>query len=225
VRVNADRVFYREAEDRDRWAYGVGGTYSRRLSSRLSWNVSPSYRRTDFDEVSENGEDRDSQSFRLSVGGDYTTVGGINVGVSVAGVYFTFADPDRSDRQNVDVSADVGGAVRLGPATRLALQLERSTNATTAEDFSVRTQTAASAGLTHVFGPSWSAGLDLGVARDEFDDGSRVDHRVEAIARLSYAITDRLVGTGSYRFEQRFADEDENDFRRNLFTVGLTVSF
>lgn len=229
IDTSLDRITFAETDDGDRLTVGVGGSLRRDIGRALGVSVTPAYRRSFFAEPSADGLDRDSQRFQLGAGADYSWPFGLRLGVTVSPVYIDFIDPERDDDFNIDVDFDIDlGDERGIPLTRqttLTVEAGRTTDVSTAEDFSTRTSTFAGADVTHVIGPSLSAGGGLGVSRDSFDDGDRVDHDIDVGARLSYAIRSGATATLSYAFTKRFADDADNEFYRNTVRLGVTLAF
>jgi hypothetical protein len=229
IDTSLDRVAFAETDDGDRLEVGVGGSLRRGIGRQLGVSVTPSYRRAFFADPSPGEVDRDFQRFSLGAGADYSWPFGLRLGVTISPVYTDFIDPGRDDDFNIDVDFDVGvGEARGIPLTRqttLTVEAGRNTGVSTAEDFSTRTSTFAGAGIDHVIGPSLSAGGGVGVSRDSFDNGDRVDHSIDADARLSYAIRSGATATLSYAFTKRFADDADDDFYRNTVRLGVTLAF
>lgn len=228
--TSVDRIAFAETDERDRLDVAVGGSFRRDIGRNLGLSVTPSYRRTFFGETPPDELDRDSQRFSLGAGADYSWPFGLRVGVTFSAVYLDFLDPEREDEQNIDVDFNIdAGADRGIPLTRrttLNLAAGRTTDVTAAEGFATRTSTFAGADVIHIIGPSLSAGAGVEVSRDAFDgDDDRIDHNIDADARLSYALSRRVTTTLSYGFQKRFGDDPDDDFLRNTVSLGVTVVF
>jgi hypothetical protein len=225
--TSATRVTFDETDDRDRLDANIRASYQRRLGRRLTGDVGLSYRRSRFPNPSVGEADRDSQRAEIDAGVFYTWPSGLSAGFTLGFLWLDFSDPDREDRQNIDFSLDLGfdRGIPLTEDTFLSFSLGRNTDTTTVEDFSFRTRTFADATITHVLGADWSTALTVGATRNAFDETERVDHDIFANARLSYAITNYAASTLSYTYDRRFGDEPDDDFRRNLFRLGVTVAF
>ena len=69
---------------------------------------------------------------------------------------------------------------------------------------------------------------DLGrvdLNRSDFVDDDRTDYNFSAQLGYSYSLLQNVALNLSYRFSQRFSDESEDEFYRNLVSVGLSASF
>jgi opacity protein-like surface antigen len=228
VDTSIDRVAFAETDERDRLDVAAGGSFRRGIGRNLGLSVTPSYRRTFFGETPPGELDRDAQRFSLGAGADYSWPFGLRLGVTLSAVHLDFIDPDRDDETNIDVDFDIDAGdergIPLTSRTTLTLAAGRDTDVTAAEGFATRTSTFAGADVTHVIGPTLSAGAGVEVSRDAFD-GDRIDHNIDASARLSYALSRRVTTTLSYGFQKRFADDPDDDFLRNTVRLGVTVAF
>ena len=228
VDTSVDRLTFAETDERDRLDVAAGGTLRRGIGRDLGLSATSSYRRTFFGESAPGALDRDAQRFSLGAGADYSWPSGLRVGVNVSVVHLDFIDPARDDDTNIDVDVSIGAGrgIPLTSRTTLNLAAGRDTDVTAADGFTTRTSTFAGADVTHVIGPTLSAGAGVEVSRDAFDgDDDRIDHNVDADARLSYALSRRVTTTLSYGFRKRFGDDPDDDFRRNTVRLGVTVAF
>ena len=61
--------------------------------------------------------------------------------------------------------------------------------------------------------------------RSDFVDDDRTDYNFSAQLGYSYSLLQNVALNLSYRFSQRFSDESDDEFYRNLVSVGLSASF
>jgi hypothetical protein len=228
--TSVDRIAFAETDERDRLDLAAGGSFRHTVGRNLGLSVTPSYRRTFFGETAPGELDRDVQRFSVGAGADYSWPFGLRIGVTLSAVYLDFIDPGRDDETNIDVDFNIDAGeergIPLTSRTTLDLSAGRDTDVTAAEGFATRTSTFAGADVTHVIGPSLSAGAGVEVSRDAFDgDDDRIDHNIDAGARLSYALSRQVTTTLSYGFQKRFADDPDDDFLRNTVRLGVTVAF
>ena len=179
-----------------------------------------------YDHSGEGGS-RDSQTVRADVGAEWGLGRTLSarLGVGYTGVFFE--DSERDDRHVPTVTAALGGAygINLDRLTLLRLGFAHSTDQTTEDE-------AASGDQDGRFRRHQSAAdpsiRDLGrvdLNRSDFVDDDRTDYNFSAQLGYSYSLLQNVALNLSYRFSQRFSDESEDEFYRNLVSVGLSASF
>jgi hypothetical protein len=216
---NASRIEYENGDDngRDRWSYGVATSLGYDVNDRLSLNLTPTYNRSFYDESSdEDGEDEDTYGYSLSVGANYEVGPRLSANGSI-GYSWQFAD---DETQGVIFSG--GLFYVIDGSTSAALSVGRSIGDTDVEGASTEISTTASLSLTRALRRDMAVGVSLGASRNEFEGISRKDDNVFATVGYGYAVNDSIALTASYRYSQRFSGENEEDFNRNLFVIGLT---
>jgi hypothetical protein len=64
---------------------------------------------------------------------------------------------------------------------------------------------------------------NAGYDRDDFQGTNRVDNTFRLGGGVSYLINRNLSVNASYRFDTRDSDDNNNEFDRNIFRLGLTA--
>lgn len=224
VEAEADGDIGDQADERDRTDYSAGFGVDYDLSQRFGLFGELDYDFVEFDIVGEGGS-RDSQS----VGG--TTGVSIKLGKTLSARlgagYSTvfFDDPARDDSSNVTAEFSLGGAISLGRATLLNLSVDHTTERTTVEDAALVTTTSVGSSLTRSLTRRSAIQMDLEGTRSDFLDSDRTDYDIAAQIAYSLAVTRSITVSSSYRFDQRFADEADNDFYRNTVSLGVALTF
>jgi hypothetical protein len=215
-----------EAAEQDRTRYTISPGVNYQVSRRLSVFADSGYSIYQYDQSGEGGS-RDSQTVRADVG---TEIGlgrtfSARLGIGYVGVFFQ--DPERKDRHEPALTADLNGAIgiRLDQLTLLRLGLNHSTDQTTADDAALVTRTRLFASISRPLTRASAILARVRLIRGDFVDDDRTDHDVIAELGYSHSLLRNLALNIGYRFRQRFSDSSENEFYRNTVSVGLSASF
>lgn len=214
---NASRVEYEEDDDRDRWSYGASTNLGYDVNDRLSVFLTPTYSRSTYDEATDgSGQDQDSYGYTFSVGASYEVGPRLSATGSV-GYSWQFSD---DNTQGVIFSG--GLFYVLDGSTSASLGVSRSIGDTDVDGASTEISTDASLSVTRALRRDMALGASIGAGRSEFEGISRKDDNIFATIGYGYALTDALTFSAGYRYSQRFSDDGDEDFSRNIFLIGLT---
>ena len=215
-----------EASEQDRTSYTISPGVDYRLSRRLTLFADTAYGINSYDQSGEGGS-RDSQIVRVDVGTEIALgrTFSARLGAGYAGVFFD--DSERDDRHVPTLTASLGGAygISLDRLTLLRVGIAHSTDQTTDDEAALVTRTGVFAAINR---PLTRASAILGrvdLNRSDFVDDDRTDHNVGAEVAYSYDLLQNVALNLSYRFSKRFSDESEDEFYRNLVSVGLSATF
>ncbi|HUH00460.1 MAG TPA: outer membrane beta-barrel protein, partial [Kofleriaceae bacterium] len=145
------------------------------------------------------------------------------LGVGYVAVFF--ADSERETQQSPAVSASLNGAISLDRLTLLSLGLNHSTDLTTADEAALVTTTQFATSINRLLTRASALLAGVRLSRSDFVDESRTDHDVVAELAYSHDLFRSVALNVGYRFSQRFSDDSEDDFYRNVVSVGLSASF
>ena len=213
-----------EAAEQDRTGYTISPGLDYEVSRRLSVFAGSGYSRNEYDTAGEGGS-RDSQAVRADVGADLELGRNFGARIGVGYVAVFFADSERETQQSPAVSADLNGAISLDRLTLLSLGLNHSTDLTTADEAALVTRTQFATAINRLLTRSSAILASVTLSRSDFIDESRTDHDVVAQLAYSHELFRNIALNLGYRFSQRFSDDGEDEFYRNLVSVGLSASF
>lgn len=215
-----------EASEQDRTSYTIAPGLDYELSRRVTLFGQTAYGINSYDQSGEGGS-RDSQTVRADVGTEIALgrTFAARLGAGYAGVFFD--DSERDDKHIPTLTASLGGAfgINLDRLTLLRLGIAHSTDQTTDDEAALVTRTGVFAAINR---PLTRASAILGrvdLNRSDFVDDDRTDHNVGAEVAYSYDLLQNVALNLSYRFSRRFSDESDDEFYRNLVSVGLSATF
>ena len=213
-----------EAAEQDRTSYSISPGLDYQISDRLSVVAGSGYSRNEYDTAGEGGS-RDSQAVRAEVGADLELgrTFGAELGVGYVAVFF--ADSERETQQSPAVSASLNGAISLDRLTLLSLGLNHSTDLTTADEAALVTTTQFATSINRLLTRASALLAGVRLSRSDFVDEGRTDHDVVAELAYSHDLFRSVALNVGYRFSQRFSDDSEDEFYRNVVSVGLSASF
>ena len=221
---SADDLGTDDAAEQDRTTYTIepGATYE--VSRRVSLFGDLRYENNDYD-VAGDGGSRDSQLFEANVGTGFDLGRTFSASLGAGYLGVIFEDPERDNTHSPTFSAALDGAISLDRVTLLRMGLDHSTDLTTAEEAALVTETAFATSISRSLSRTSAIVAGARLSRSDFIDTDRTDYDV--VARLGYSrILVRNVALNvGYRFSQRFSDESEADFYRNIVSLGLSASF
>ncbi len=194
------------------------------LSRRLGVFGELGYDYAEFSSAGEGGS-RDSQTVEGAVGFDYRLGRTLRTRVGVGSSTIFFEDPLRDTVQSVTAEVTLDGAINLDNFTVLNLSFDQLTDRTTVEDASLVTTSTLRGAVSRELGRNSAVEMSVEGARRDFLDLNRTDYDVNAQLAFSHALTRSLSLNASYRFSQRFSNDDEDEFYRNIVSVGVLASF
>lgn len=213
-------------DDRDRTSYGLNGRLRYKWSDALSFSAGPAYLRSTFDEdVADDGDGRDAERYSFRVGAGYRVSRTISTSVGIGYSILNFDDPDRDNEDSAVGSAGLTWSPGLG--TTLDLRASRSLEISVEDGEDARNRTTGAATLAHRLKLGYRSALSssLGLSATRFSDLDRTDTDLVAGLTYGYRLTEHAFFTASYRYSQRFSDEDNADYYRNLIAVGVTLAY
>jgi hypothetical protein len=215
-----------EASEQDRTGYTISPGVDYALSRQVTLFADTAYGINNYDTTGEGGS-RDSQTVRADVGAEWGLGRTVTarLGVGYAGVFFD--DSERDDKHIPTVTAGLGGAygINLDRLTLLRVGFDHSTDQTTEDEAALVTRTGVFASINR---PLTRASAILGrldLNRSDFVDDDRTDHNIGAEVAYSYSILQNVAVNLSYRYSQRFSDESDDEFYRNLVSLGMSATF
>ena len=212
-----------DSSDRDRSTYRISTSPSYRVNDDLSVNLTPSYSRTEYDSTdNDDGSDQGSQSVTLTAGASYAVGPRLSASGNVGYSWFLPEDNNDDDTTGIVFSGSLGYVIDGRTSTSFAVN--RSINDTDVDGASARINTSASASLTRALRRGMTLTFSAGGNRGEFEGIDRTDHRIFGAVRYGYALTSATSFTASYRYSQGFSDDNENEFYRNIFLIGLSMA-
>lgn len=210
--------------DRDNTVYTATTRVTRKFGNRLSLFVAPAYAVTEFDEdVSNDGEDRDSYEITGLVGAEYRPRPRLRVGGSIGYSQAYFDDPD------VDENGSVVGSLETSLAydsrTDLALNARREVEVTTVDGSASETETTVSATATRLLAPKHAISTELTYLHTDFDGLSRTDQDITAGVDYFFRFSDHLIFNLGYQYLERFSDDADEDFYENQMRISVTLVY
>ncbi|MGF1475713.1 MAG: outer membrane beta-barrel protein [Geminicoccaceae bacterium] len=170
-------------------------------------------------EIDDTGVNRDFQKFSVVAGADIdiTSVlfGEIFGGITSA----DFDDPAFSDETGF--TAGGGLTWNVTELTTIIGTVERSIEPTTQSDASSNFQTQLTLDVDHELLRNVLVGAGFQYDRDEFEGLDEDEDTFEVGARVQYLLNRNIAVEGSYAYQTRIADDDTEEFRRNVVRIGL----
>lgn len=211
-------------DERDSTNYNAGINLNYNLSQRLGLFGEAEYELTTFDVDGEGGS-RDSQTANGVTGVEISIGRTLRAQFGVGYTAILFDDSERDTEQNVTAQAELNGAINLDRVTILDLSVSHETERTTVEDAALVTTTTVGGLISRALGRRSAAQLSIEGARADFINLDRTDYDVAGQLAYSFALTRSLSLNASYRYSQRFSDDDADEFYRNVIAIGLQASF
>lgn len=215
-RTNYDRTEEGTGRDRDESSYSVISSLAYRATERLTTQAFFGYGW----EYSDDPDDNDSDGFIVGAGLEY------QASERLSGRFVVFYNEATNDSLEGDGTAiTFEGALDyvLGPRTNLGVIGRRTIEDTDVTGANEEIRTDLEATVTRIITSTTSLTGSAGISRSEFDGLDRDDDTIFGRLTYTWAFTDRLNLDLSYRYSQRFSDADNEDFYRNIVTVGLSA--
>ena len=212
-----------DTAERDNTTYTASTRLVHRLSNRLSIFVAPQYSLNEFDDIGNEGQDRDSSQVTGLVGVDTQLRPRLSLGASIGYSQTFFDDPDVEENGSVVGALDA--AYIYDGRTNYRLSVNRQIDVTTVDDAVTETSTVVAAEVTKLLAPKHALTTQATYAYNEFDDGDRRDHDVTGAVGYFFQFTENFVFNLGYQYFTRFSDEDAEEFDENRAFIGVTVAY
>lgn len=225
LNANARRDDYISSgdNDRDRNEYRFGLPVGYEVSAKTEVTLEPFVRRRDFDEVDSTGADRDAWAGGATVGIDTEVTSLLHVNFDVGFIANDF-DDSRFDN-SLDLIFGGEAIWYVTPLTTVKSRAERRDIATNQPGSSSKTQSSLGLELQHEVQRNVLVGGEVRYINDDFRDLDRNDDRVIFGLAAEYLLNRHVSLTADYQYQQRWSNLDDEDFDRNLVTVGLKTRF
>ncbi len=223
VQVRRDDYISTGDDDRDRIEYRFSLPIGYEISEITDVTLEPFFRIRDFDELDETGADRDARAGGATIGVETELSRLVHVALDVGFIANDFEDPDFDD--DVDFIVDGDFTWYVTGLTTVKGRLARRDNATNTPGSSSKTQSTVSGEVQHELMRNVLLVAEARYVQDDFREVDRVDDRAIFSFGGEYLIN-RYVSIGAdYRYVQRWSDDEDRDFSRNLVTLGLRTKF
>lgn len=209
--------------DRDRSEYRFGLPLGYEVSAMTDVVLEPFLRWRDFDELDSTGADRDARATGATVGVDTELTSLVHFNFDVGFIANDFQD-DRFD-DNVDLI--FGGEVvwyATGMTTVKAKAARRDIS-TSQPGASSKTQSNFGVEVQHELRRNILLGGEINYINDDFREIDRSDDRGVFSLSAEYLLNNYVSVAADYRYEQRWSDAGNEDFSRNIVTLGLRTRF
>ncbi len=209
--------------DRDRTEYRLGVPLGYEVSAMTDVKVEPFVRWRDFDETDSTGADRDSTAAGATVGLDTELTSLVQLNFDVGFIANDYKDSRFDD--SLDLIFGGEAVWYVTPMTTVKARAERRDIATSVPGSSSKTQSSAGVEVQHELLRNVLVGGEIRYINDDFREVDRVDDRAQLQLSAEYLLNRNFSLTADYRYEQRWSDLDNQDYSRNLVTVGLKAKF
>ena len=206
-------------DDSDRTVYTTFAGADYRLSRRTSLVVGAGYALNNFDAAED-----DSQSFDVSLGLSRSFGRTFSVSASLGYSRIFFDEPESEDTQAIIGFATLDGTLRLDRYTNLALTLDRSLDPVSVDDASSAVVTQASARIDRTLSPVSRVSASLDYTYSDYNEIARTDHDTGVALGYRRSLNRIIALNLGYRFSQRFSDDPDDEFYRNIVTLGLSAN-
>ncbi|WP_340118948.1 outer membrane beta-barrel protein [Pelagibius sp. 7325] len=210
-------------DDRDRNEYRFGLPVGYEVSAITDVTLEPFVRLRDFDELDSTGADRDAQAAGATVGLDTELTRLVHLNFDVGFVANDYEDSRFDD--SVDLIFGGEAIWYATEMTTLKARAERRDIATSQPGSSSKTQSSAGVEVQHELMRNVLLGGEVRYINDDFREVDRVDNRAQLDLSAEYLLNRYVSVAAEYRYEQRWSDADNQDYSRNLITVGLKTRF
>ncbi|HEY9538682.1 MAG TPA: outer membrane beta-barrel protein [Kiloniellaceae bacterium] len=218
-----DDYFTSGDDDRDRQEFRFGLPVGYEVSVLTDVKVEPFVRRRDFDEDNSAGADRDSLAAGALVGIDTELSPLFDVNFDIGFIANDY-DDSRFDSR-VDLIFGGEAIWYVTPRTTLFGRASRRDLATSTSSASSKTQTTAEFEVQQELQRDLLLGGRLQYINDDFQNNDRTDDRAIASLSLEYLLNRNFSLLADYRHEERWSNQEGEDFSRNLVTVGFRARF
>jgi hypothetical protein len=232
AKASIDRTRYEDSQltdgstssnkDRDFVAYGLELRGSYEATPGVKPFVSVTGDKRVHDLSTDNfGVQRDSQGLTPRVGTTFELSRQLTGEASVGYLHRTYEDPKLQNLSGV--IADASLIWSATPLTKATFTARTSVYESTDPDVSGVLARDFGAQLDHSF-RDWLIGtLKLGYGLDDYVGISRLDHRFAAALGLTYKMNRNVQWKGEIRREQRTSNVANEDYKANIFMLGLRL--
>jgi hypothetical protein len=212
-------------DDRDRNQYAGRLRFGYEISPRLAAFLQGLYDIRRYDETPDDqGRDRDSEGYSLRAG---TEIDITSILFGEVGFGYTSRTYDDDDLDSVN-GFGFGGKLtwNVTPLTTIGLDAEGEIQETTVGDgndeASANFQKKVILDINHELLRNVLLNGNVGYIRDDFEGIDRTDNTLRAGAGVSYLLNRHLSLDATYDFSTRDSDENDEEYTRNRFLVGIT---
>lgn len=218
-RLDYDRTEDVTGFDRDETRYAFVAGLSYQVNERLRTRLGAGY----AFEFSDDPAEEDSEGVVLQAGVDYQPTARLSFGIDV--IYDQAKTDDLEDSGNSAIETQASLNYALGGSTALRLQATRALRETDVVGANEEIDTGLTASVTQELNSEMRLTLLAGVDRQEFDGINRQDDGLQVSVAYDWAFVEWLNFTLAYRYSQRDSDVADDDFYRNVVSVGLSARF
>jgi hypothetical protein len=226
LRVDArgQRYNYLEAtdDDKDRDELDLGTRLIYALSPRFTPFVQIGYTLQNFDDVDDNGVDRDQQRYSAQVGGRVLITELLLAELSGGVSYTNFDDSSLNSRVAPVANAEL--TWNPTPLTSIIGLASISQEPTTQQGSSSRIRSNVGVRVEHELLSNLLVFGEAGYRNDTYQDSDRTDNRFRAGVGGEFLLNSYLSFTARYAFERRESNVVD-DFTRNVVLVGVRVQY
>ena len=226
VRLEFEDTNVSNEDDRDRYEIVPGLRLGYQLSPRFSPFIQGNYVITKYDQTPDDAnENRDGTGYSVRAGTtiDFTR---LLVGELSAGYVFREYDDNNLD----DVKGFGGGGTLTWTPTQLTTvnfravgEVQETTVTFQGDPASADFAKTIGVDLTHELRRNLFLKGGASYTRDDFEGTDRSDNSVRANVGLTYQITRNFGIDATYEFTDRTSDDDNEEFTRNIFRIGVTA--
>jgi hypothetical protein len=209
--------------DRDRIEYRFGLPLGYEISAKTDVVLEPFVRLRDFDERDSTGADRDAKAAGATIGIDTELSRLIELKFDVGFIANDFSDSRFDD--SVDLIFGGEAIWYATPLTTVKAQASRRDIATSQPGSSSKTQSNLGVEVQHELQQNVLLGAGIRYLNDDFREVDRNDDRGVVELSAEYLLNRYVAVAADYRYEQRWSDVENQDFSRNLITLGLKSHF
>jgi hypothetical protein len=220
----AERTAYEEFDesDRDRWDYDAllraGYFVSPRINAFVQglYTVEKRDRRLDFD-----GIDRDSQGWGASVGAEVDLTNLLTGEFSVGYRWQEFDEDDFDDETGIGYDIDLTYTPTRLTTVGLSGSGDFRPTSSSGSDAESNFRSTVGLGVTHELLRNVRLNANAGYTRDDFQGEDRTDDTIGVGAGASYLLNRNFSVNAGYQFTNRWSDDSEEEFSRNVIRVGV----
>ena len=213
-------------DDRDILRTGTRLRVGYAVSPRISVFGQGDYAFTDYDETpDDNGIDRESDSYGGSIGAEIDLTGILTGEVSIGYREQDYDDGTLDDFSGVGAEANLTWEVTQ--LTTIVGSLVGENRETTVivngDPASSIFGVTAGVDVTHELRRNILLNGNVAYQRDDFEGTNRTDDSFFVGAGARYLVNRNLAVDASYNFSTRTSDDDDQDYTRSVFRVGVVI--
>jgi len=209
--------------DRDRTEYRFTPRVTYTVSPRLGVFAEPFVTLRDYDELDDDGSEQDSTTTGVLLGADID-LGGILFGEVGAGVFYdTFEDDEEEDEFGFALDGELDWNVT--DLTTVTFQANSGSEATDVDDASTLFTLGAGVRVEHELRRNVLLDADVSAQFEDFQGSERDDDVYEAGVGVEYLVNRNFSVFAGYDFFLRSSSVEEEDFSKNVVSVGIRGQF